>query len=451
MNKNKRWILFLLVLAFSTISNFAQSAVRLPEKVDEYMNAAVKGEYFSGSILIAKNGKAIISKGYGPANYELDVPNTPKTIFQIASLTKAFTAVSVMQLQEKGRLSISDPICEYLENCPEGWQPITIRHLLTHTSGIPNYTSLPDYEKNAAVIATNEEIVQRIKDKPLDFAPGEKYKYNNSGYRMLGMIIEKCSGISYGEYLRENIFTPLEMKNSGFDSGRKILKNRAAGYALDDDLVINAKAVDPVNVFSEGGIYSTVEDLLLWDQSLYTEKLLSKKSLGEIFTPEKNNYGYGWNITKLFDRREISHSGQNFGFASHIKRFPDDRMTIIVLSNNQMTDAQTIATNLAAIVFGEPYRIPRVAITVDSRILEQYAGTYEMSATETVKVTLEAGKLFAQGTGQGKSRIYPLSETKFFVKNSPVEITFEKDAANRVVTMSLWKNGSQKKFPRKPL
>lgn len=449
MNKKERWIFLLIVLAFLTISNFAQSTSKLPEKVDEYLNAAVSGEHFSGSILIAKNGKGLISKGYGQANYELDVPNTPKTVFQIASLTKAFTAVSVMQLQEKGRLSVSDPICKYLEDCPEGWQPITIRQLLTHTSGIPNYTSLPDYEKTAAVIATNEEIAQRIKDKPLDFAPGEKYRYSNSGYRLLGMIIENCSGISYGEYLRENIFIPLAMKNSGFDSGRKILKNRAAGYALDDDSVINAKAVDPVNVFSEGGIYSSVEDLLLWDQTLYTEKLLSRKSLDEIFTPEKNNYGYGWNITKLFERREISHSGQNFGFASHIKRLPDDRTTIIVLSNNQMTDAQTIATDLAAIVFGKPYRIPRIAITVSLLILEQYAGTYEMSAMETVKVTLEAGKLFAQGTGQGKSRIFPLSETRFFIKNSPVEITFEKDAAGRVVTMSLWKNGSRTQLLRK--
>ena len=192
----------------------APTADEISRKAEEYMQASVKQEKFSGTILIAKDGKPIISKGYGMANYELETPNTPNTIFRLGSITKQFTAVSIMQLQEKGKLNVNDLICKYLENCPQTWEAITIKNLLTHTSGIPNYTGFEDFEKTAAEPLKSSEVVARFRDKPLDFKPGENYKYSNSAYHLLGIIIEKVSGKTYADYLQENIFTPLGMKNS---------------------------------------------------------------------------------------------------------------------------------------------------------------------------------------------------------------------------------------------
>jgi CubicO group peptidase (beta-lactamase class C family) len=437
-----------VLLLFIIPSVSAQSAAAaspnselISARTDEYMNAAVRAEHFSGSVLVAQGGRPIISKGYGMANYELDVPNTPETVFQIASLTKAFTAAAVMQLQEKGKLSVNDAICKHLEHCPRMWEPITIKHLLTHTSGIPNYTNFTGYEQAARLSATDEEIVARFRDKPLGFTPGTQYQYSNSGYHLLGMIIEKVSGKPYGDYVRENIFAPLGMKNSGRNVNKKIIKNRAAGYALDKDELVNADFLDAAQLHAEGGLSSTTEDMLIWDQALYTEKILSRQSLGEMFTPFKGIYGYGWNITESFGRKEIRHAGLNFGFSTHIKRFPGEKVTVIVLSNNQMTDAAKIASDLSAIVFGAPYRVPREAKSIAPEILQKYTGRYEVSPAMMVTVTLEDGRLFGQGSGQGKSEIFASSETEFFLKNADVDIGFDKDGRGAVIGMTMVKGG----------
>lgn len=422
---------------------------QIPAKVDEYMKAVVRAEHFSGSILVAKDGRPLVSKGYGMANYELGVPNTPKTVFRLASLTKAFTAAAIMQLHEKGKLSIDDGVCKYLENCPPAWQPVTIKHLLTHTSGIPNYTNFPGYEKTAGLFATDEEIVGRFRNKPLEFLPGEQYKYSNSGYHLLGMIIAKASGKSYADYLQQNIFTRLGMKNTGLDVNRKILKNRAAGYAVEDDSLVNADFLHTAHVSAEGGLYSTTEDMFAWDRALYTERILSRKTLDEMFTPFKGGYGYGWSVGRSFGRRAVGHSGRVFGFSTHIKRFPADQVTVIVLSNNQMADAERVAADLAAIVFGAPYRLPREPKVVPPHVLERYVGRYQTSPTMIVTVTLEGGKLFAQGSGQGKTRIYPSSESRFFLKNVDVEIAFNKDSEGRVTGMTVLKAGRVTEHGRK--
>lgn len=441
--------LFFAQVAAAQSSSGPTTPEQISARIDEYMNAAVKAEHFSGSILIAKDGSAIVSKGYGMANYELSVPNTPKTIFRLASLTKAFTATAIMQLHEKEKLNINDGICKYLEHCPQTWQSVTIKQLMTHTSGIPNYTNFPGYEKTAGLSATHEEIIARFRDKPLEFSPGEQYRYSNSGYHLLGMIIEKASGKSYADYLQENIFIPLGMENTGVDVNKRIIMNRAAGYTIDNDSLVNADFLDMAHIYAEGGLYSTTEDMFIWDQALYTEKILSRKSLDEMFTPFRKDYGYGWSLNKSSGRREIKHSGLVFGFSTYIKRFPDDKVTIIVLSNNQMADAEKVATDLSAIIFGTPYRIPREPKAVAAEILEKYVGQYRMSPTMIVTITLENGKVFAQGSGQGKTRIYPSSESKFFLKNVDVEIVFNKDDEGNVTGMTVLKAGRETEHGRK--
>ena len=422
----------------------APPAQEITRKVDEYMKAAVRVNRFSGAVLLARDGQPIVSRGYGMANFEHSVPNTPQTVFRLGSVTKQFTGMAIVMLQERGKLSVNDPICKYLSDCPQAWQPITIKNLLTHTAGIPNYTEFPDFMKTAAAETTATELTNRFRDKPLQFALGEKYAYSNSGYYLLGTIIERASGKSYADFLQENIFTPLAMKQTGYDSPVRLIKNRAAGYGRTSDGLINAAPISMSTAYSAGALYSTVEDLLLWDQALYTEKLVSRKSLDEAFTPFKSNYGYGWSISKRYDRQVIAHGGGIFGFSSYIARYPADRVTVVVLSNVEGAPSGEIANNLSAIVFGAPYELPaeRKEIQVAAKTLEKYVGQYQLTPQLVLNVTLEEGKLLAQVSTQPKLELFAESETVFFFKTVNAQVTFVVNPQGEVTGIVFRQGGS---------
>ncbi len=350
-------VLFLLGINF----NFSQtySSEKLATEVEQYMKASVAHDYFSGSILIAREGKVLFSKGYGMANYELQVANRINTVFLIGSLTKQFTSMAIMQLAEQGKLNISDSFCKYIDNCPEIWKSITIKNLLTHTSGIFNVSKLPDWdEKHCVQPYTNLEVINLVKDMPLQFSPGKKFKYSNTNYILLGLIIEKVSGKTYSEYLDEKIIKPVGMKNTLVFDPSTIILNKANGYYTNLNSFINAPYENITLKSSSGTLYSTVEDLLLWEQALYTDKLLSKKGMEEIFTPVKDNYGYGWEIRDKFGKVTHGHSGSLNGFSSYMLRFPTEKITIIVLSNNNEANATKVAHQLSSIVFEKPYKVP---------------------------------------------------------------------------------------------
>ena len=418
---------------------------QISAKVDEYMKAVLQVDGFSGTIVVARDGKPIFSKGYGMANIELKVPNTPEKIFRLGSITKQFTGMAISMLQERGKLSVSDPMCNYFADCPDIWKPITIKHLLNHTSGITNYTSFPDFAKTTIMPVTTAAMADRLKKEKLEFVPGERMSYSNSGYFLLGNIIEKVSGKSYADFLQENIFTPLGMKQTGYDDPLRIIPNRAAGYQKQAGEVINASYMDMSVPFAAGSLYSTTGDLLIWDQALYTEKLVSKKSLEEIFTPWKGEagYAYGWGIGKKFDHREISHGGGIYGFATQIARYPDDRVTVVVLSNIQAAPAGQIANNLAAIIFGAAYETPkeRKIISLDQKVMEKYVGEYQIGTNIMVAITLESGKLMGQLGGQGKFSLLPESETEFYSKDVNAQIVFIEDAAGLVTGFTLKQGG----------
>lgn len=332
----------------------------LAVEVDAFMRAAVRNDQFSGAILIARDGVPLIDTAYGMASLELSVPNTPQTVFQIASVAKQFTAMAIMQLQERGKLNVGDSICKYLSDCPAAWAPITLRHLLTHTSGIRNYSSLPEWDEALGLKRYRyAEFVDLFRNLPLESAPGEKFKYSNSGYYLLGLIIERVSGEAYGRFLETNIFAPLGMSHSIYDDNRAIIRGAATGYYSRGTQFITAPYLDPTVKLGDSGIALTTGDLLRWDQALYTEKLVSRRSLDEIFTPYRNGYGYGWEIGEKLGRKTIGHGGSDTGFSSYILRVPNDRLTIIVLSNSNRTSAGRTAITLAAIALGEPYKLPK--------------------------------------------------------------------------------------------
>jgi len=330
------------------------SALSRSSKVDEYMNGQVKANRFSGSVLIAQNGKVLMAKGYGMANVELNVLNTPDTKFRLASITQQFTAMAILELEERGRLSIEDLVCKYISKCPNDWQEIKIVDLLTHTSGIPNFTDFPDFEKTSLSPTTVPELLARIGNKPLEFKPGEKWKYSGSGYEVLGALIENVSGEPYAKYLSEHIFEPLGMADTGYDSATRIIPGRASGYRRDGDtgILVNASYLDMSVPYSAGALYSTVNDLYRWDRALYSEKLVSKKSLNQMFTPYRDGYGFGWKIVREVERKAIVYGGSINGFSASIRRYPDDDACVIVLSNLQSVDAEKVAHDLGAILFG---------------------------------------------------------------------------------------------------
>ncbi|WP_428627467.1 serine hydrolase [Sphingopyxis sp.] len=329
------------------------------EAMDAYMQAQVRNDMFSGTALVARDGKPVFVKSYGMANYELSAVNTSDTTYLLGSVVKQLTAVAILQLQEKGKLKVSDPICRYLENCPQSWQGITLHHLLTHTSGIPNFTSLPEWDEKLAMLSyTRPELVALFRDLPLDFAPGEKFNYSNSGYALLGVIIERVSGQRYEQYLGEHIFKPVGMKHSRFRDTRALLPDRAAGYYSVGTDFINGRFVSSTVDLGASGIYSTVGDLLLWDKALTADRLISRASRDAMFTPDKDGYGYGWFVGERHGRPIQFHSGSDNGFSTNISRFSSDRTTVIVLSNSDRVNAGRVGSDLAAIALGAPYKLP---------------------------------------------------------------------------------------------
>ncbi|HKX84205.1 MAG TPA: serine hydrolase [Pyrinomonadaceae bacterium] len=444
VNPVNRLVVLIIFCLFAFQPGSAQeassSAQHIRARIDEYMKSAVEVERFSGSILVAREGRAIVSKGYGMANVEFDMPNTPNTVFRLASVTKQFTATAIMMLQERGKLNINDPMCKYLTDCPAAWQPITIRHLLTMTHGIPGVTAL-ELGPLRGLPVPWDQWLEATGKKPLEYTPGEKFKYLNSGYTLLGFIIERVSGKSYGEFLQENIFTPLGMKQTGYEDPLRIIKNRATGYKqLPGDPITNLPYREIIRMYAGGGIYSTTEDLLLWDKALYTEKLLSKRSIDEMFTPFKDmypgkSYAYGWWSSQKFGRQEIAHGGNATGFITYIARYPSDRVTVIVLSNNERGSSGKISSVLSAIVFGAPYEIPkeRKAVTIGSSVSDKYVGEYKFQYPPTTFiVTSENGKLMAQRNAEPKAEMVPESETKFFLKTEDIQFTFVKDTSGVV-------------------
>ena len=423
------------------------TAQDLTPKFEEYMNALSNQKRFIGSVLVARDGKIVFSKGYGMANVELDVPNAPETRFRLGSITKQFTAAAILLLQERGKLNVTDPICKYFDPCPSAWSEVTIHHLLSHTGGVPNFTSFPDYMPKMMLPVTTTEMIARFKDKPLDFKPGEKWNYSNSGYFLLGAIIEKAAGESYESFLQKNIFDPLKLTGTGYDHFDVILKHRATGYSMSKGKMVNSAFLDMTQPYSAGSLYSTVEDLFRWNEALFGGKVLSTKSFEMMTTPVKNNYAYGLGVETKFNRKMITHGGGINGFATFIARFPDEKVTIVVLRNADYgtPGPGRISQDLAAILFGEKYEIPAAVteVKVDAKILDAYVGQYQLAPNFVITISKEGDLLMAQATGQPRITLYAQAEAVFFSKAVDLKMTFVKGDDGKVTHLVLNQGGDR--------
>ncbi|GAB4465285.1 MAG: hypothetical protein OHK0029_35830 [Armatimonadaceae bacterium] len=367
----------------------------LADPVDDLVRAEMEKRQIPGlSLAVVRDGKVIKAQGYGFANLEHRVPADADTVYQLASVTKQFTSAAVMMLVEEGKIKLDGSISEYLPNLPEAWKAVTVRHLLNHTSGIKSYTGVDAFKETLRKDYTPEELLGLVRDIPLEFAPGTEHRYNNTGYYLLGMLIEKVSGKSYGEFLKERIFDPLGMNDTRVNDHSVIVSRRAAGYMPTPQGIRNAEYVSPTQPYAAGALLSTINDMVKWNAALGTDKLLQPESWKAVWSPTKLtdgktvDYGFGWEVATIRGHRRIAHSGGIPGFNSYIMRLPDDNLSVIVLTNSEGANPETIAMKIAETYLPElippkvePISDPDPARTRRLRAIVQ--GLSEGKATES--------------------------------------------------------------------
>lgn len=435
----KKTLFLLLGLYFVQIGK-SQQAAKLDSLVSRYQQL----HKFNGSVLVAKNGKVLLDKGYGYRNVNNNVWNDVQTVFQIGSITKQFTAAIILKLQAEKKLDVQDKLSKYFPDYPKG-DSITIENLLTHTSGIYNYTNDQKFMENEVTKpATREKMMALFKDKPLNFSPGTGFNYSNSGYSLLGYIIEIVAKQPYEKVVRNYIFTPLKMTHSGFDFTNLKSKEKATGYfSITEKESEDAPIVDSTVAYAAGSIYSTTGDLYKWHQALENYTILSKEQQEKAFTSVKRNYGYGWNIDSIEGKRKVSHSGGIHGFVTNIARVPEDDLCIILLSNGSDGSLQDITKNLLNELYNKPYELPKIrtSIAVAEEKLKEYVGEYEVQPTLHVVISIVNGLLQATPTSQKPDFLYAEKEDFFFVKSNDIQIGFNRNDKKEVESFTLFQNG----------
>jgi CubicO group peptidase (beta-lactamase class C family) len=428
-----RKICILLLFPFAVMAQ-----KNYPQLLDQYMTAQNQVKGFTGTVLVMKQNKVLLRKAYGMADRELNIPNTPESKMEIGSLTKQFTAAAVLQLVEQGKLSLDDKLSKFFPSFYKG-DSVTIHMLLNHSSGIPSFTDLTGFNKVEKLVWSRDSMIAFFNNKPYDFTPGTNFKYNNSGPFLLGYIIEKVSGMSYETYLQKNILDKLAMTNTGLNNWDKILPLRAKGYEMVKNKVVNAPYIALEWPFSSGAMYSTIDDLYKWDRALYSNMILTAGSLQKMFTPGKGKYGYGFFIDSLEKHPRIRHTGGIPGFNSHMARFPQDDVFIIVIGNTAITQNNTLRVvnvlteGLENIMFDIPVEVPYVhkEVAIDPSLLDKYVGKYDGGLI--MQFVKKDNKLYRHRDGFPDIELKPESNTKFFyADDSNRQLEFELDAKGNV-------------------
>lgn len=389
--------------------------------IDHIVEAEIKPESPGVAVAVVQNGEVIHAKGYGLANLEWNIPITPDTVFRLASVSKQFTAAAILLLAEQGKLSVDDPLTKFLPKYPMSGHTVTVHQLLNHTSGIFSYTNDPDFGTKMRRDLTPQQMADEFSREPFQFRPGTRYAYNNSGYVLLGMIIEQVSGMPYADYVEKNIFAPLGMTQSYYLNNEPIIPRRASGYhPTPDGGYVNAPFLSMLQPYAAGSLGSTVNDMVLWDKALRGNTLLSAESWQQMITPAvledgtAVRYGYGWGVTEYAGHRVAQHSGGIPGFNTWIARFYDDDLTIIALANLVGFPLEKIIASIArqALGIAEPQRVP---VTLDAAALEKAAGTYHLDGVALPVVAQDGGLVLNIGR---EIHLTPMSETEFYDPNN---------------------------------
>jgi CubicO group peptidase (beta-lactamase class C family) len=432
----KQLMILIACLAIST-SVFGQP---YEKEYDRLMQEIFTSDGPGGAALVTRNDQIIYRKAFGKANMELDVDMVPENIFRIGSNTKQFTACAILKLRDEGKLELGDDITKYIEGFPTHGHTITIQHLLTHTSGIRSYTSMPEFTREVQKQDwTPMELIDFFKNQPMDFKPGEKYLYNNSAYSMLGYIIEVVSGKTYEEYIVENFFVPLEMNSSYYGSASRIINNRAAGYSKRDTLYINTPYLSMTQPYAAGALISTVDDMYQWYRAVMEDRVISDTSRQEAQSTyhlndgRETGYGYGWAIGNIQGSPMISHSGGINGFLTHTLYLPEEKVFAAVFSNCDCNAPGEIGIKMAAIAIGKPFEWEKISVPDD--ILRSYEGVYESEHDGDRIITFSEGKLYSMRSGSARYEIFPYEKDKFFFEEGVSTLQFQRADDNAITAV----------------
>lgn len=451
-----------IALGLLLIGHFTFGQDRI-QKIDSLLNSLYSQDKINGNFLIAEKGKVIYSHSFGLANETTKEKLNENSIFELASCSKQFTAMGILILKEKGKLNLDDDINKYLPEL-SFYKGVTVRNLVNHTGGLPDYMQLMDSLFDKSKIATNKDIITLFsKHQPkILFEPNTKWQYSNTGYALLASIIEKASGMTYADYLSTAIFQPLKMKNTFVYNSRlspKKIDNYAVGYVYSDSLgkYVLPDELKETNiviwldgVVGDGGVNSTVKDLLTWDRALYTNKLLTKEGMKEVFElatlkdGAKRNYGFGWGIEENADFGKIAnHDGGWPGYVSFIDRHITNDKTIIILQNHGNVTIPSKA--IRNILYNKPLPVQkfRKEISITTEELQKFIGTYEVEKDFEIKISVDKDQLFSQLTGQNTYRIFAESEMLFFYKVVDAQIQFEKNEKGEISNLFLLQNGKK--------
>lgn len=416
-------------------------------RLDQVANSYTAGNAFMGAVLVVDGDRVLLDKGYGMADLEWGNPNAPDVKFRLGSLTKQFTATLVLLLQQDGKLRIEDPVSKYLPDTPKTWEKITLANLLGHTSGIPNFTDLKEFGVWRMSPRTTEEELAFFRDKPLDFEPGSKFQYSNSNFEVLGAVIEKVSGKKYGDLLRERIFDPLGMKDSGLDTDELILPKRAQGYMPGPNGLVAARSESMTVPWAAGSIYSTTGDLLKWEHGLFGGKVLSADSLKLMTAPGKGDYGLGVFVTKKGELTVVDHDGGIEGFNTHLAYVPERKIAVVVLSNVNGGAPGTMGAQLLDVVLGHPVTLANEhkAMPITKDQLAKFVGVYDLTPTFSITFAVSGDGLTGQGTGQSALPLMYLGvidgHPRFFVAQVDAEFEFVPDAGGVFSSVILHQGG----------
>ena len=442
----------------STLSEPTQTSA-LTAEFDAYLQAHYETGRFMGTAIVSQSDETIFVNSYGMARLEHQVPNARSTKFRIGSITKQFTAAAILQLQDRGLLDVQAPVATYRPDYPNG-ERITIHHLLTHTAGIPNLTSFPDYLEWMKQPTTLEDLMARFQDLPLEFEPGEQFRYSNSGYTLLTQIIEQVSGQSYADYLQTQLLAPLGLEDTGYEHPLAVIDSLASGYQFTGEGYQQAEYVNMAVPAGAGGLYSTLDDLIRWQQFLINADnrpadILSDAAIAAMKTPQISmgedapelSYGYGLIVGK---NGFIFHGGGINGFVTYLGSLLEEKTTVAVLSNVEHADPSFMAEDLLAFLQGQPYRLPtnEEAVTLAPEVLERYVGTYQVTPDFQVAIAVESEQLHIQGTGQPQIPLFPASETEFFARLLEFRIVFNIAADGTVESATLLQNGQELPAPK---
>jgi len=411
--------LLLMLLTLLSQSNCQESK----SQYDQLMNEMFASDGPGGVALIAKDGEVLYRSAFGMANLELGVEMEPEHVFRIGSITKQFTACAILKLAEEGKLNLKDDITKYIEDYPTHAYTITIEHLLTHSSGIKSYTGMVEWTSELMKKDfTPAELVDFFKYQPMDFAPGEKFRYNNSAYFLLGYIIEIVSGKSYESYLDENFFKPLGMDNSYYGSTSRIIPMRADGYAREGEGYKNANFLSMTQPYSAGSLLSTVDDLYAWYKAVMNKEVISGASLKKATTSNVLNngklsgYGFGWFLGNIQGSTNIFHGGGINGYLTASLFLPEEQLFVAVFSNCTSKDPRDLAVRMAAIALGKPYEWE--SISLDDALLKSYEAVYTSEYDGDLIITYVDGKVLAMRTGGSETVLTPFEKDRFLLKRA---------------------------------